>query len=80
MDLCLALQAAQARRQHAKALQAAEQGNSQVHASMVDLKQKHEGHIAELQASHAAELQQQAIILAQQPSVRIPQAGQCIWN
>ena len=80
MDLYLALQAARARHQDAEALQAAEQGSSRAHASMVDLKQKHEAHIAELQAFHAAKLQQQAITLAQQPLVRIPQAGQCTWN
>lgn len=66
---CLALQAADARHQHAEALQAAKRCSSQAHASVGDLKQRHEALIAELQASHAAELQQQATTLAQQLSV-----------
>ena len=68
----LSLQEADARHQHAEALQAAEQRSSQAQASMGDLMQRHEAHIAELQALHAAELQQQATSLAQQLSVCIP--------
>ena len=69
---CLSLQEADARHQRAEALQAAEQCSSQVQASVGDLKQRHEVLIAELQASHAAELQQQATSLAQQLSVCSP--------
>ena len=69
---CLPLQEADARHQHAEALQAAEQRISQAQASVGDLMQRHEAHIAELQASHTAELQQQATSLAQQLSVCSP--------
>ena len=75
MCLCLSLQKTGARHQHAEALQAAEQRSSQAHACVGDLKQRHEAHIAELQALHAAEVQQQAISLAQQLSVCSPWAG-----
>ena len=54
------------------ALRPAGQRSSRAQASMEDLQQRHEAHNAELQASHAAELQQLLVCS--------PQAGQSIWS